>query len=78
MSEFRFEGVKVGEGVVGRAVVEAEEEGTGSGVYGEPDSFGGGRALEFVGGDGVVASVDGDSSVVHVVACGRESGSVAS
>ena len=36
VSEFRFEGVKVGEGVVGRAVEEAEEEGTGGSVYREP------------------------------------------
>ena len=76
--KFGFEGVEVFGRVVRGAVEEAEKERSGGGVYGEPESFSGGRFFEFVGCHRVVAGVDGNSSVVKSVQVRRGLWSVAS
>ena len=48
-----------------RAVEKAEEKRTGGGVDGEPEAFGGRNFFEGVGGDGVVAGVDDDATMVR-------------
>ena len=65
VGEFGFEGVEAFEGVGLRAVEETEEKRTGGGVDGEPEALGGRRFFEGVGGDGVVASVDDDATMVR-------------
>ena len=48
-----------------RTVEKAEEKRTGGGVDGEPEAFGGRRFFEGVSGDGVVAGVDEDATMVR-------------
>ena len=48
-----------------RAVEETEEKRTGGSMDGEPETLGGRRFFEGVGGDGVVASVDDNATMVR-------------
>ena len=64
VGEFCFQCVEVLGGVVGRAVVETEEERTSVGMDSEPETFRGRGLVEWSGGDGAVANVDDDASVV--------------